>query len=150
MYCKKKYRNKGMAVNYVILVVDDQPDTPLLFDQYFKNEIQSGQYIFQYAVSGEKTLELLKEEQSVPVLILILSDIDMDGISGHELLKNIKDAYEDVAVFMITPWGNAQKSQQILEEGAQEIVEKPINFSYLKNLITDAIRLHQIKTGEEG
>lgn len=119
-----------------ILIVDDEADIYFLFDQYFKKEIDSKKLEFNYVRSAEEAIELLYHK-TIPHLALILSDINLPGMNGLELLKYLKQKYPEIRVFMITAYGNAQNSQLALELGAEEIISKPIPFAYLKQLILD-------------
>lgn len=128
-----------------ILIVDDESDILLLFEQRFREEIRIHQLQFYYAESGEKAIELLKKQETRTHLVLILSDINMPGIRGLELLKIIKQNYPELVVFMVTAYGNAENSQLAWDYGAEEIIHKPINFDYLKNLIMDVIHLYKLR-----
>jgi DNA-binding NtrC family response regulator len=130
-----------------ILVVDDEKDIPVLFEQRFKSEIKSGLFEFHYAFSSEEALHYL-DNQLHPHLMLILSDINMPGINGLDLLKIIKRRHPSIIVIMLTAYGDAYNSQLAYEYGAEEIINKPINFLYLKNLLLDLKRIYTSK--EEG
>lgn len=130
-----------------ILVVDDEQDIALLFSQRFKEEIRTGLLEFLYALSGEEALDLLNVYSDIR-LVLILSDINMPGINGLQLLKQIKSDHSSLVVFIITAYGDTNSSQTAWEYGAEEIITKPIHFSYLKNLIFDVIRMYQSKENQ--
>lgn len=125
-----------------ILVVDDEPDIPLLFSQYFKHEIQQKIMDFTYASSAEEALALLKKRMGAKVM-LILSDINMPGMNGLELLKIVKKQYPNIAVVMITAYGDERNSQVAWENGAEEIISKPLNLLYLKNVLMEFISLYE-------
>ncbi|HZS48035.1 MAG TPA: response regulator [Blastocatellia bacterium] len=113
-----------------VMVVDDEHDIQLLFDQQFRREIRSGQIEFHYAFSGEEALKYL-ESVGPADLILILSDINMPGMNGLELLKIIKDRFA-LKVFMITAYGDESNYKTAMEYGADNYLTKPIDFKVLK------------------
>lgn len=131
-----------------VLVVDDERDASFLFQQHFKKEIKAKDLIFHYALSAEEALQLLDEKLSTQ-LVLILSDINMPGMNGLELLKMIKQKYPHMAIFIITAYGDPENCQLAWQYGASEILNKPIDFSYLKNLIVEFRRLNELKGSEQ-
>lgn len=115
-----------------ILVVDDEPDIKSLFEQRFRREIKSGEFSFAFAFSGEQALSYLtKHEHEV---VLILSDINMPGMSGLELLKRIKLRYAipPPVVMMITAYGDEENYNKSVSLGADDFLTKPIDFNFLK------------------
>jgi two-component system chemotaxis response regulator CheY len=120
-----------------ILVVDDEADVQPLFVQRFRKEIRSGEYDFSFALSGEEALNFLKDHHSE--VVLILSDINMPGMTGIELLARIRHDYEKPppVVMMITAYGDDENRHQAMEKGANEFLTKPLDFTLLKEkLIT--------------
>ncbi|TPG72473.1 response regulator [Hymenobacter nivis] len=117
-----------------ILVVDDEPDVPLLFEQRFRHEIRSGALAFAFAPSGEAALEYLQQAHHYAEVVLILSDINMPGMSGLELLRRIRLAHAGPrpTVMMITAYGDAESCRQALQLGAQDFLTKPLNFAALR------------------
>ena len=115
-----------------ILVVDDEPDIRALFEQRFRKEIRSGEMEFVFAYSGEEALVYL--EKMNHEAILILSDINMPGMSGLTLLGKIKKMYREPppVVMMITAYGNAENQKAATELGADDFLVKPIDFKTLK------------------
>ena len=116
-----------------VLVVDDEKDVKTLFEQRFRREIRGGELEFIFAFSGEEALNFMNiHEQEA---ILILSDINMPGMSGLELLKNIKEKYESPppTVMMITAYGDEVNYQKALRLGADDFLTKPLDFTALKN-----------------
>ncbi len=117
-----------------ILVVDDEKDMQALFEQRFRREIRSGKVEFAFANSGEEALTYLKQHKHEAVLIL--SDINMPGMSGLELLKTIKLKFSEPPpppiVMMITAYGDAENYQQAMHLGADDFLTKPIDFNNLK------------------
>lgn len=118
-----------------ILVVDDEHDIQPLFKQRFRREIKSGQIDFIFAYSGEEALTCM--EQYKHEAVLILSDINMPGMSGLELLAHIKEKNHTPppVVMMITAYGDAENYNKAMELGADDFLTKPVDFSELKEKI---------------
>lgn len=116
-----------------ILVVDDESDVQVLFEQRFRKEIKSGEMTFVFAFSGEEALGYLKEHYHEAVLIL--SDINMPGMSGLELLRNIKEKHyvPPPVVMMITAYGDADNYNAAMKMGADDFLTKPVDFNALKD-----------------
>lgn len=114
-----------------IMVVDDERDVQLLFQQRFRKEVREGQMEFHFAFSGESALEYLTEH-GVSDIALLLSDINMPGMSGLDLLRIAKERYATLKVFMITAYGDAGNYQAALRYGSDEYFTKPIDFNELK------------------
>ena len=115
-----------------ILVVDDEQDMQTLFQQRFRKEIKDHKVEFAFATSGEEALTYL--QQHVHEVVLILSDINMPGMSGFELLKRIKQQYQvpPPVVMMITAYGDADSYNQAMQLGANDFLTKPVDFNLLK------------------
>lgn len=115
-----------------VLVVDDELDMKMLFEQRFRKEIREHQIDFAFANSGEQALEYLNNNNHEAVLIL--SDINMPGMSGLELLKQIKQHYATPppVVMMVTAYGDAENYNQAMQLGADDFLTKPIDFTLLK------------------
>ncbi len=115
-----------------ILVVDDEIDIQTLFVQRFRKEIRAGELSFAFALSGEEALDILKENESQ--YVLILSDINMPGMSGFQLLGLLKEKYPDIPpqVLLITAYGDEQTRQKAQQLGADGFLSKPIDFTALK------------------
>ncbi len=122
-----------------IMVVDDELDIEPLFRQKFRKEIREGLISFHFAFSGEEALEYLRQAAAAD-LVLILSDINMPGISGLELLKILKDDFNHLKVFMITAYDDKEKYEQAVRYGAEEYFSKPIDFEKLKTEIFSIIK----------
>lgn len=115
-----------------ILVVDDEKDIQMLFEQRFRRELRSGALELAFAFSGEEALTYLSAHHHEAVLIL--SDINMPGMSGLELLHHIKERYENPppVVMMITAYGDAENYNKAMELGADDFLTKPLDFNILK------------------
>jgi CheY-like chemotaxis protein len=115
-----------------ILVVDDEHDVKILFEQRFRKEIKNNEIEFVFAFSGEEALFYLNGHKHEAVLIL--SDINMPGMSGLELLEHIKQKYHEPppVVMMITAFGDAENYNTAKRLGADDFLTKPVDFSSLK------------------
>jgi CheY-like chemotaxis protein len=115
-----------------ILVVDDEKDIQMLFEQRFRRELRNGVLELAFAFSGEEALTYLSAHHHEAVLIL--SDINMPGMSGLELLHHIKERYENPppVVMMITAYGDAENYNKAMELGADDFLTKPLDFNILK------------------
>jgi CheY-like chemotaxis protein len=114
-----------------IIVVDDEPDVAELFRQRFRREARQGTYVMHFAASGEEALELLSGEIE-PGVIVILSDINMPGMDGLQLLGEIKQRRPDLPVMMVTAYGDDERRHRARELGAFEFISKPVDFDLLK------------------
>lgn len=116
-----------------ILVVDDEQDVQPLFQQRFRKEIKTHELDFDFALSGEEALEYLEKHPSE--VVLILSDINMPGMSGLELLSKIRHDYSapPPVVMMITAYGDEENHRQAIERGANDFLTKPLDFNLLKD-----------------
>ena len=117
-----------------ILVVDDEPDVESMFRQHFRRDLRSGRFIMEFALSAAAALERVKAITD-PSLILILSDINMPGMTGLEMLPKVKELRPDVPVIMITAYGDAETKRKAIEGGAEGLLTKPIDFLLLKEEI---------------
>ena len=122
------------SVTLLILVVDDEPDVEVLFRQHFRRDLREGRFTMEFAQSGDWALQRIRDAAGVS-LILILSDINMPGMTGLELLPKAKAARPDVPVIMITAFGDAETKRKALESGAEALFTKPIDFLLLRNEI---------------
>ena len=114
-----------------ILVVDDEPDVADLFRQRFRREARDGTYVMHFANSGEAALSQLANGIE-PTLIVILSDINMPGMDGLELLDEIKQRRPDLPVMMVTAYGDEERRRRARELGAFKFITKPVDFDQLK------------------
>src|SRR5258706_2711642 len=115
-----------------VLVVDDEKDMQMLFEQRFRKEIRSTEIEFVFAFSGEAALVYLNKH--VHEAVLILSDINMPGMSGLELLREIKMKFENPPprVMMVTAYGDKENFEHAMKLGADDFLTKPLDFTLLK------------------
>ena len=125
-------------MNLLILVVDDEPDVEELFRQQFRRDLRVGRFVMEFAQSAPMALQRIAEavDQS---LILILSDINMPGMSGLELLPKARAMRPDVPIIMITAYGDAETKRKALESGAETLLTKPIDFGTLRSEIEQRV-----------
>ena len=121
-------------MSFLVLVVDDEPDVEMLFRQQFRRDLRHNQFKMDFAQSAASALQRISEAGG-DALILILSDINMPGMSGLELLPKAKAARPDVPVIMITAYGDETTRRKALEGGAETLLTKPIDFLELRNEI---------------
>jgi CheY-like chemotaxis protein len=125
---------QGADLNLLILVVDDEPDVEILFRQQFRRDLRAGRFTMEFAQSAEAALQRIDDAEGISI-ILILSDINMPGMTGLELLPRAKAARPNVPVIMITAYGDAETKRKALEGGAEALFTKPIDFGILKGEI---------------
>jgi len=125
-------------MNLLILVVDDEPDVAELFRQQFRRDLRAGRFSMQFAQSAPAALRLIMEASETKI-ILILSDINMPGMSGLELLPQAKAVRPDVPVIMITAYGDPDTIRKALENGAEALLSKPVGFTVLRREIDSRI-----------
>jgi CheY-like chemotaxis protein len=125
-------------VSLLILVVDDEPDVEALFRQQFRRELRAGRFAMEFAQSAAIALQRITNAGDES-LILILSDINMPGMSGLELLPKAKVARPNVPIIMITAYGDAETKRRALENGAEAILTKPIDFGTLRSEIDSRV-----------
>jgi CheY-like chemotaxis protein len=121
-------------VNILVLVVDDEPDVEALFRQQFRRDLRAQRFMMEFANSGADALARIAStiEQS---LILILSDINMPGMTGLEMLPKVKEMRPTVPIIMITAYGDPETRRKALESGATGLLTKPIDFAQLREEI---------------
>ncbi|MGY3035831.1 CheY-like chemotaxis protein [Bradyrhizobium sp. USDA 4354] len=117
-----------------ILVVDDEPDVEVLFRQQFRRDLRAGRFLMEFASSAPMALKRAMEFRDA-TLILILSDINMPGMSGLEMLPIVRAARPDVPVIMITAYGDIETKRRALDSGATDLLTKPIDFAALRQEI---------------
>jgi CheY-like chemotaxis protein len=123
-----------LDVDVLVLVVDDEPDVEALFRQQFRRDLRSQRFMMDFANSAADALKRIGStiEQS---LILILSDINMPGMTGLEMLPKVKEMRPEVPVIMITAYGDPDTRRKALENGASGLLTKPIDFTLLREEI---------------
>ena len=118
-------------MSVLVLVVDDEPDVEALFRQQFRRDLRAQRFVMEFAISAADALTRVAGtiEQT---LILILSDINMPGMDGLELLTHIKRRFPDLPVMMVTAYGDDERRRRAAEFGAAEFITKPVDFEHLK------------------
>ncbi len=122
----------------LILVVDDEPDVEALFRQQFRRELRAGRFAMEFAQSAPMALQRITNAGD-EFLILILSDINMPGMSGLELLPKAKAIRPDVPIVMITAYGDPETKRRALANGAEALLTKPIDFGTLRSEIDSRV-----------
>ena len=125
-------------MSVLILVVDDEPDVELLFRQRFRQDVRAGRFAMEFAQSAVLALQRITDITGAP-LILILSDINMPGMSGLEMLPKARAARPEVPVIMITAYGDADTKRKALDAGAEALLTKPIDFVALRSEIDSRV-----------
>ena len=125
-------------MSFLILVVDDESDVELLFRQQFRRDLRGGRFSMEFAQSASIALQRITDAGDRS-LILILSDINMPGMSGLELLPKAKAVRPDVPIIMITAYGDAETKRKALENGAEALLTKPIDFGTLRSEIDSRV-----------
>ena len=127
-------------MSILVLVVDDEPDVEALFRQQFRRDLRAQRFVMDFASSAADALTRV-ETTGDNSLILILSDINMPGMSGLDLLPKVRAERPDVPVIMITAYGDAETRRRAIERGAVGLLTKPIDFALLRHEIE--VRLGQ-------
>ena len=115
----------------LILVVDDESDMEALFRQQFRRDLKAGRFDLEFATSAQRALGIIGEAGGRDI-ILLLSDVNMPGMSGLDLLAKAKAARPDLPVIMVTAYGDANTRRRALEGGAEGLLPKPIDFAALR------------------
>jgi DNA-binding NtrC family response regulator len=121
-----------------VLVVDDEPDVEALFRQQFRREVRQGLYMLDFALSGEAALDKLDGcigEQ----IILLVSDINMPGMNGLDLVPKVKARRPDLPVFMISAYGDPERVKAAMDRGASKFLTKPVDFPQLKQDVSRVV-----------
>src|SRR5271165_4722848 len=127
-------------MSFSILVVDDEPDVAEMFRQRFRREARQGTYVLHFAASGEEALDTLADGVR-PELIVILSDINMPGMDGLTLLREIKQRRPDLPVMMVTAYGDDERLRTAEQLGAAAFLPKPVDFGRLKQQLAKLVPL---------
>jgi CheY-like chemotaxis protein len=120
-----------------ILIVDDEPDVAVLFQQHFRREMREGVYVLHFALSAVEALDRLASDIE-PQLVVILSDINMPGMDGLALLREIRQRRPELPVMMLTAYDDDERRRRAAASGAADFVTKPVDFDFLK------VRLRQL------
>ncbi|HSF53368.1 MAG TPA: response regulator [Algoriphagus sp.] len=122
-----------------ILFVDDEKDVEALFRQKFRKEIKSGEIDLAFAFSGKEALDILGDENP-PKFVYVFSDINMPGMSGLELLEEIKSRFPHIQVSMISAYGDSENYDKAMNSGAKGFFTKPVDFEKLKKEIAELVK----------
>ena len=122
----------------IVLVVDDEPDVEALFRQQFRREVREGLYVLDFALSGKAALDKL-DGCIGQHIILLVSDINMPGMSGLDLLPAVKARRPELPVFMISAYGDADRIKTALDRGASKFITKPVDFPRLKQDVSAVV-----------
>ena len=121
-----------------VLVVDDEPDVETLFRQQFRREVRQGLYTLDFALSGAAALDKLDIGVGEDIILLV-SDINMPGMSGLELLPVVKQRRPELPVFMVSAYGDTETVSTALSRGANKFLTKPVDFPTLKQDVAAAV-----------
>ena len=121
-----------------VLVVDDEPDIEALFRQQFRREVREGRYLIDFALSGEAALDKLDGCVGQQIILLV-SDINMPGMSRLDLLPEVKARRPDLPVFMISAYGDDERVKMALARGASKFITKPVDFPRLKQDVSRVV-----------
>jgi len=121
-----------------ILIVDDERDVEILFKQKFRKELKRPDFDLIFAFSGTEALDILNHDQP-PEVVYVFSDINMPGMSGLQLLESIKAKFPNIAVSMISAYGDSENYQKAIQSGAKDFFTKPIDFITLKKEIINLL-----------
>jgi two-component system, response regulator, stage 0 sporulation protein F len=121
------------------LVVDDEKDVEILFNQKFRKEIKSGMLELIFAFSGYEAIRIL-ESSTPPDVVYVFSDINMPGMTGLELLEIVNKKYPGINVSMISAYGDSENFNKAIESGAKEFFTKPIDFDSLKQEVHELLK----------
>ena len=121
-------------MSVLVLVVDDEPDVEALFRPQFRRDLRAQRFMMEFAISAKDALTRIADTRE-QLLILILSDINMPGMTGLEMLPKVKQIRPDVPVIMITAYGDPETRRKALAEGASGLLTKPSDFSALREEI---------------
>ena len=117
-----------------VLVVDDESDVETLFRQQFRRELREGRFVMDFALSAEEALMKVRDAEGATIIMLV-SDINMPGMSGLELLPRIKFERPDIPVLMVTAYGDETTHKMALKRGADGFLTKPIDFTALRSAV---------------
>lgn len=121
-----------------ILIVDDELDVEMLFRQKFRQEVKSSKIELVFAFSGQEAIELL-EKENPPNVMYVFSDINMPGMTGLELLEQVRIRFPQIKISMISAYGDKENHDRAIQSGAKEFFTKPIDFNSLKKEILELI-----------
>lgn len=118
-----------------LLIVDDERDVEQLYRQRFRKELKAGDIQIVFAFSAMDAMELLSSLSPMDVL-LVLSDINMPGLTGFDLLKFVKEKFPHLNIVMVSAYGDAEYMNKANTLGANDFITKPVDFELLKSKIS--------------
>ena len=121
-------------MSVLVLVVDDEPDIEALFRQQFRRDLRTQRFVMDFANSAPDALARVGDTHEHS-LILILSDINMPGMTGLEMLPKVKEIRPEVPVIMVTAYGDPDTRRKAIAGGAAGLLTKPIDFGLLREEI---------------
>ena len=119
-----------------VLVVDDEPGVQMMFKQRMRREVRAGTYELFFAQSGLEALEVLRDN---PGIRLILTDLNMPGMDGMELLGALEESWPEVQSIVVSAYGDPERMEAARQRGAQGFVVKPVNFGELKEMLLSSL-----------
>ena len=125
-------------MSVLVLVVDDEPDVEALFRQQFRRDLRAQRFVMDFAISAADALSRIANPEQT--LILILSDINMPGMTGLEMLPKVREMRPDVPIIMITAYGDPETKRKAIEGGATGLLTKPIDFTLLRSEIDSRLQ----------
>src|ERR1700752_3683812 len=128
-----------LDVSVLVLVVDDEPDVEALFRQQFRRDLRAQRFVMDFAISAADALSRIAEPNE-QTLILILSDINMPGMTGLGMLPKVREMRPDVPIIMITAYGDPETKGKAIEGGASGLLTKPIDFTLLREEIDTRLK----------
>jgi CheY-like chemotaxis protein len=126
-------------VSILVLVVDDEPDVEALFRQQFRRDLRAQRFVMNFASSAADALSRIADPIE-ETLILILSDINMPGMTGLEMLPKVREMRPDVPIIMITAYGDPETKRKAIEGGAAGLLTKPVDFTLLRSEIDSRLQ----------
>jgi CheY-like chemotaxis protein len=126
-------------VSILVLVVDDEPDVEALFRQQFRRDLRAQRFVMNFASSAADALSRIADPIE-ETLILVLSDINMPGMTGLEMLPKVREMRPDVPIIMITAYGDPETKRKAIEGGAAGLLTKPIDFTLLRSEIDSRLQ----------
>ena len=126
-------------MSVLVLVVDDEPDVEALFRQQFRRDLRAQRFVMDFANSAVDALTRIADPID-QTLILILSDVNMPGMTGLEMLPKVREIRPEVPIIMITAYGDPETKRKAIAGGAAGLLTKPIDFTVLRSEIDSRLQ----------